>query len=307
MGRFFSLGWLADDLLNPSMTSDQFITLLPETPYAGDVARFQRIFSREQAVTKRLVQLNHPLLFKWLSFDIDREDAYFAAEERFAYDPTFISVNRENGHAHASYLVAMPVSLFEKSHREPIRLFRDVQRGLQKRLGADPAYSGHLTKNPLHPHWETHWQAKMPYDLVRLADSLDKSDKSRTRGITISIGRNCSLFDRIRQDAYREVLPFKRANKSEEDFRETLEGDAFHMNGKFSHPLTRQEVKGIAKSVSKWVWDKFSDEKFSAIQTRRINRRWKDGSLSQSKPWNSEGISRATWYRRQRAPKALLS
>jgi hypothetical protein len=281
------------------MTSNEFLELLPQKPYAADAAQFQRIVPRETAITKRLIQANHPLFLRWLLLDIDREDAY-ESHDRFCYEPHFISLNRDNGHAHLLYQVASGVSIGEKSHREPINLFKDVLHGLQKRLGADPSYSGHLVKNPYHPHWATHAQAVMPYDLVRLADSLDKSEKSRTRGLTIGIGRNCTIFERLRKDAYREVLPFKRSNRSREDFQGVMFDDAMRMNARFAQPLTRQEVLGIAKSVSKWVWDKFTVEKFSQIQTKRIQSRWKGEPLTKTKPWEPLGISRKTWYKRRK-------
>lgn len=286
----------------PVMTPSDFLSLIPSKPYAADFAELQHICSRETALTKRLIQVNHPLFLRFLLFDIDREDAYEAGE-RFCYEPHFVSVNKANGHAHLIYQVDAGVSVGEKSHREPIQLFKDVQHGLQKRLGADPAYSGHLVKNPFHPHWATHAQAVMPYDLVRLADSLDKSEKKRTRGLTIGIGRNCSLFDNLRRDAYREVLPFKRAKRTQDDFQKVMFEDALRMNARFAQPMVRQEVLGIAKSVAKWVWKNFTDVKFSEIQSKRRRKGIKGATVENTKPWEAEGISRRTWYRQKKAAK----
>lgn len=284
------------------MTHSQFLELLPERPYAADIARFQRVFSKENAITKRLVQINHPMIVNWVSFDLDEDDSYFVPEERGCPEPHFISVNRENGHAHAAYLVN---SVTMWGGRTPVvRLLEDVKHGLSKRMGSDPNFSGHLTKNPFNKHWETHWQAVAPYDLSRLADCLDRNDKKRSRGVTIGVGRNCSIFDRLRRDAYREVLPFKRTGRSEEDFCEVMFSDALRMNRRFASPLCQQEVKGIAKSVSKWVWDRFSDAEFSKIQSQRRRKGIVGPTLKEAKPWEAEGISESTFFRRKRASKA---
>lgn len=284
------------------MNASDFLELLPARPYAADIARFQRIFCKETAITKRLLQFNHPDVINWISFDLDKDDSYFVPEERSCPEPHFIAVNRENGHAHASYRIN-PVTMWG-GRSEVKRLLRDVKVGLSHRMGSDPAFSGHLTKNPFCKHWETHWQAVAPYDLSRLADCLDKKDKRASRSVIISIGRNLDLFDRLRQDAYREVLPFKKAKRTEEDFRELMEADALRKNERFPIPLPYQEVKGIAKSISKWVWNKFSEEKFSEIQSKRRRKGIKGPMIKDAKPWLAEGISESTWFRRRRAAKA---
>lgn len=263
---------------------------------------------RARAVELSHIQPNEPLLKKWLTFDLDGDNSYFAPEERNCPDPHFISVNRENGHAHVGYLIENAVSWFEKSHRDPIKLFRDVERGMGRRLGADPDYRGFVCKNPTHKRWETHWKAILPYDLAKLADCLDKSDKKSSKRLVIGVGRNCSLFDSLRQDAYREVLSFKKDGRTEGEFRSLMESDALRINARFAVPMYQQEVKGIAKSISKWVWERFSTKRFSEIQKARADSRWSKVPTAESiKPWDMEGVSRATWYRRKKQPNTILS
>lgn len=283
------------------MTQTDFLSLLPENPYCVDVIG-QRLLIRPriQAVEHLLIQPNAPMQRQWLVFDLDHDDSYFIPDERGCPDPHFISVNRLNGHAHVGYLLDQAVTKHEKSRRAPIELYEDVERGLSRRMGADPAYKGLLCKNPTHPHWETHWQAQRAYDLVRLADCLDKKDKKKSPGVVIGFGRNCSIFDRLRKIAYSEVLAFKKEGRSEESFRQVMEGDALRINGRFAMPLMNAEARGIARSVSKWVWQRFSLKKFSEIQSKRVSKRWEGKeTLVKTMPWEAEGISRRTWYRRQ--------
>jgi len=71
---------------------------------------------------------------------------------------------------------------------------------------------------------------------------------------------------------------------------------------RFNQPLPRSEVRGIVKSVANWTWKHFTPQTFNKIQRARIKKRWKDHTpLSVSKPWEAEGISRATWYRQRKA------
>jgi len=246
-------------------------------------------------------------------FDIDSEDAYDRAEERGCPPPTFIALNRENGHGHAGYLLESPVSAFVRSSRKAMCFYEDVERGLARKLGADPAYAGFLSKNPLSPRWETDWQARIPYRLDTLNDCLDKTDKRRIKRTAMSgIGRNVTVFDFIRANAYRQWLKYTKDGRSAEEFAAFLADEAHGINRTFRPPLHNAEINGIARSVAKWVLDKFSLKRFSDIQAERGRRSWsRTETRSAMKPWTLEGISRSTWYRRQKPqlclPTELLS
>jgi hypothetical protein len=73
------------------------------------------------------------------------------------------------------------------------------------------------------------------------------------------------------------------------------------LNLQFPNPLGYGELKDIVRSVAGWTWENFTEEAFSAIQRARINKRWKDHvAESTTKPWESMGISRRTYYSRKR-------
>jgi hypothetical protein len=289
------------------MKQAEFLLKIPEKPYCAVDPR-KRLFirPREKAIALPHIQPNHRFSRNWLTFDIDEDFAYFAPEDRNCPEPHFIAINAENGHAHIGYLLDTAVALHDKSRREPIMLYRDVERGLGRRLGADPSYHGATCKNPFSDRWKTSWHAVRPYDLAKLVDCLDRSDKKRSR-MVLGVGRNCSLFDSLRIDAYREVLPFKKENRSEAEFRAVMESDALRYNARFASPLLHTEVRGIAKSISKWVWERFSTEKFSERQSARVKRRWaKVQTLAEMKPWEKDGVSRRTWERRRKAQSSGL-
>jgi len=279
-----------------------FTQRLSERPYCtNDFEHGIYQQCKQVAVERDFIQPNQRQAASWLIFDLDMDDAYFQAEKRSCPVPNFTAINRANGHAHIGYLLSSPVTMYEKSHSEPRRFLESVENGLCRRLGADAAYSGLMCKNPLSDRWEVDWQAKAPYELSRLNDWLDKSDKIKIPNFTTALGRNCTIFEGLRKLAYKQVLKFKKDGRSVEQFRIFLFGLALELNKEFSSPLFRQEVDGIAKSVAKWVWERFSVAKFSAVQAKRSAKRWEGVvSLEKSRPWEALGISRSTWQRRRK-------
>lgn len=286
-----------------SSQKERFKASLPSRPYCTD-SPTNGVYREPKcdALKRRLIQTNSDNFVRWMWFDVDHEDAWFRPEERGLPAPTMTVINPSNAHAHIGYELEAPVSLSSSSHQAPIELLLAVQRGITARLGADQGYSHTLSKNPLNGAWETDWQGQRPYDLLRLNDYLSSKDKRIVRrGSVAGLGRNCTIFEDLRQIAYRHVLKSKKSGETLEQFRKFLEGAATVMNCSFQNPLMAVEVLGIAKSVSKWAWERFSFERFSAIQSARAKRRWaKYGTpLSTSKPWEAEGISESTWRRRR--------
>jgi hypothetical protein len=100
------------------------------------------------------------------------------------------------------------------------------------------------------------------------------------------------------------VREFKRSGRTLEDFRIRLERVAAGINLQFPQALKLAEVRAIAKSVSRWTWRQFSDEKFrdrqKVLSARANAKRWANHVAdSSTKPWEALGISRPTYYRRK--------
>ena len=279
---------------------DVYRRSLPERPYCTNyIGRRPHIQNRDRAICYSHIQINSPLVWRWIVCDIDGEDGYERAEDRHCPKPNFIAMNRNNGHSHIGYLLEAPVTGFEKSSRHAIRFYDDIQRGLTHRLGADLSYGGFLCKNPCSSQWLTDWQAVRPYDLETLGDFLDKADKRRRPAPELSnVGRNVMLFDSLRVVAYRQWRIIRKRNGTFTQFEDLLHEIGARINSEFLLPLLRPEVRCVARSVAKWVWGKFSNEDFSRIQKARIAKRWADlPTLAAAQPWLAKGISRATWFR----------
>ena len=111
-------------------------------------------------------------------------------------------------------------------------------------------------------------------------------------------GRNCTLFNDLRQLCYREASHYFGNEHALSSRVLTL---ALAMNQQFAVPLSPREIRAIAKSVTKWISKRFSAEAFSEIQRCRANRRWVGHASAEiSKPWDTAGMSRATWYRQKK-------
>lgn len=134
-----------------------------------------------------------------------------------------------------------------------------------------------FTKNPNCDFWRTFVFNVPAYSLDYLADFVDLSNKPvfYQQIDEVAEGRNCDLFNQIKRIGYREVLQFKKANKNLSQFNEYLLSLLEQLNQHQQPPLAYRELKGIAKSAARWIWDRFSEAQFREIQSSRSKKRWK--------------------------------
>jgi len=256
-----------------------FPDLIPAKPYCADYLHEGLLIrSKPAALRRRHIQLNGPACFTWMPLDLDRPDAADAHDQTGLPQPNVIMINRENGHAHAAYLLATPVARHSAARMGPLRFYGAVERGLARRLGADRHYAGLIAKNPLHDSWEVEWRREQPYTLAELATWLSPSDMALDRSVptTLGAGRNVTVFDQLRAVAYRELLKFKRDDAGiagHAAFEARMQAMALGINAQFLTPLKQSEVRAIAKSVSKWTWSRFTPERFSQLQSYRAQSR----------------------------------
>ena len=258
----------------------RFEHLLPDRPYCTDEPSHGLVIrARLLALRRAFLQLNTPHTFRWLAFDVDRPDAAFAAEEANVAPPNVAVINVANRHAHLLYALRDPVHTTFAARQAPLRYLADIERGMGRRLGADPGYTGLIAKNPLSRRWRTRWAAPFPYGLEQLDADLSRADKRRppARAEQIGLGRNCSLFDALRHRAYRDVRTFKTRGLAESAFRSHLEHLAAELNREFTHSpaglLSRGDLRAIAKSIARFCYRRMSPGRFSAVQRHRAEAR----------------------------------
>lgn len=264
---------------------DNWQDLIPAHPLATDVfADGVRRMPRDEALRHANIEFNTASQIRWFNFDLDQDDSYDALDRANLPMPNIYVQNRSNGHGHALYAVDAFIGLTDASRMAPIRLAADVQRGMTRRLGADPRYANRLAKNPVDGRWASSFMAPSPYHLGDLLAALDRADIRRPpeRLDMTGLGRNCDLFDLVRVWAYREIRTAKRV-MSAEQWRSAVFAEVAIHNLDFGQPLPYSETRSIAKSIANWTWKRFSTGEFSQIQASRRVR----GAASQQRKTRS--------------------
>jgi hypothetical protein len=266
-----------EEQLNLDLFED--VNRWPRRPYCtNDLAEGLRIRSLSSALRQRYIQANPPHLRVWSIHDVDRPGAAIAWETAGLPPPSWAATNRMNGHAHLVWGLRAPVLVEGLGARDaPMRYLCAVESMMRARLQADTGYSGLITKNPSHPLWRTLRGPVQAYDLEDLAEYLPDIEKHfprRRRVEEVGLGRNVTLFDRLRHWAYRHVREYRGGGlQGWNAWLSSCNSRALIYNGDFQVPLLGREVWHIAKSVAKWCWQRFdekaSDARFSQLQAYR--------------------------------------
>lgn len=249
----------------------KFTEQLPRKPYCTNKLGAMKVRSKVHALQHRYLQHNQPKLVAFMVFDVDYDQATFAWDDAGLPPPLWVATNPKNGHAHLCYALSAPVSRSNLSRLEPLRYLAAIEAALCDRLGADIGYSGLICKNPLHPHWKTIWYDVEPYDLSYLEEfcgDISHYTDRRRKWTEYGLGRNVTLFENVREWAYKAVRDFWYPN-GEEHWCDAVLARCETINGQFKSPLDIHESDAVSKSVAKWVWRHFTPEKFRAIQAAR--------------------------------------
>ncbi|MBU9348664.1 replication initiation protein [Burkholderia multivorans] len=250
----------------------------PRKPYCtNDLAAGLRVRSLQTALTHSYIQANPPHLRVWSIHDIDRQGGVLAWEDADLPPPTWASKNKTNGHAHLVWGLSAPVLVEGMGARDaPMRYLCAVESLMRAKLEADAGYAGLITKNPSHPLWETLRGPRLAYELSELAEYLPNIEKHlpRRRVEEVGLGRNITLFDRLRKWAYANVRDYKGGGlETWNAWLSLANSQALTRNADFANPLDGREVWHIAKSVAKWTYRHFdveaSDARFHALQSHR--------------------------------------
>ena len=256
-----------------NITLDRFFNALPDYPRSTNNFEHGSYKNRkEEAIYNRYIQHNRNQKIHYLAFDIDYDEAYWAANDALLPPPTIITLNGNNGRGHLLYELKDPITICDE-HPKPNLYAKDIHENYTTRLNADTDYTGSITKCPLHSSYRVYTNDSAIYTLADLKDYALPSPSKAKRCKPSSgayLGRNCQLFEQCRMWAY-HAWREASSNRSKFD-ADVLKWCQDYNTSKFEQPLNFNEVKGIAKSVVKWVWNEFSKEIFSEIQSRRGQR-----------------------------------
>lgn len=229
----------------------------------------------QRALEYPYVQVNPPWMAMCLTFDIDRPGGADAWRYADLPEPLATVTSRETGRAHIIYALASPVLLGEKSQPKPRRLLAAIEGAMGNRLGADPAYNGLLTKNPLNnKEWEVWWSLQIAkYQLMQLSACLTDEEIykywPRKGNINLSAtGRKMSTFIHTRLWAYRAIN--KNWDGSFNAWQEIVIAEANRYNkAEHKHPLPDIIIRSIGRSVARFSWKEITKEGFIEIQRYR--------------------------------------
>lgn len=276
----------------------------PRRPYCThDKEAGLRIRSFRRAVQMPYIQPNPPNRRSWAVFDIDHQDAENAWRRAGLPPPTWTTINSRNGHAHCAWGLRTPVLVAGMGARDaPLRYLASIESLMQERLGADPRYSGVITQNPGDLVWLTLRGPQMYYDLSELAAHLPGIEtyipKKKKHEEQAGLGRNVSLFDKLRSWAYSAIRPFWGGGlHGWNGWLSMCNSRAMVYNADFCSPLGGKEVWHLARSVAKWTWQHTTQEGFSDWQAAQGRK----GGVASGKVRASASENKAASARLMRA------
>ena len=299
-------------MLQQSFVFDNFIENLPKKPYCSDdLSQGVLIRPKLTAIKYKYIQPNSPFYQYYFVLDLDYESAL--SEILYSLDgvpmPNFVAENPQNGRLHAFFELKTPIYTTDASRQKPIMLANAVYLRLRELFNADMGYSGLISKNPIHEQWRTYSIRKSPYSLNELSSKLDidwnEAKKVPKQDEAVGLGRNCYVFHTARHWAYVEIRKYR--GKTYSNWLEAVIEHCLKLNDGITEPMQYNEIKGIAKSISRYCWKKdaycyheFIDRqsrkgKLGGLKSGAVRRK---NSLTEKQPWLDLGISRATYYRR---------
>jgi len=262
-------------LLSENLDLFEDTTRFPRKPYCSDSKGAHCIRTLQKALLKPYIQINPPHLRVWSIFDIDRPRAALAWEDANLPAPAWAAVDKVTTKGHLVWGLSVPVLVNAPDMRiAPLRYLCAVESAFKSKLNADMGFSGLITKNPAHDQWRVLRGSRHNYDLAELAEWVDlPKHLPKRKPEQVGLGRNITVFEWLRQYAYRNIRSYKTDVKNYVLWQSHLNNKALERNGDFTNPLQGNEVWHISKSISKWTWNRFdiaqSDRKFSQIQAHR--------------------------------------
>jgi len=298
-----------------SLALDSFQETLPKKPYCtNDLSQGLLIRPKEMAVKFKYLQPDHPYYQNYLILDLDYESSLI--EILYSMTgvplPNLLVENKENGRSHIFFNLKTPIYKTNASKLKPIIYANAVLRRLQSLFNADIGYSGLIAKNPIHEQWRAYTLRDKPYSLNELASKLEIDWKEANKPIkqneAIGLGRNCYVFHTARFWAYRAVRDFR--GKTYNQWLQTVIDHCLKLNEGITEPMQYGEVKGIAKSISRYCWkrDAYCYQEFiqrqaykGALGGAKSKRTPMADSEATTKPWEAMGISRAWYYKQKKS------
>jgi hypothetical protein len=239
---------------SPETKARLYANLSPK-PYCTNNFQKQGLLIRpkEQAFTYAYLQLNNHWSDTYLIFDVDRPGAALAWEDAEILAPTFVTINPSNWHAHLVFELITPV--WKQGSEKPIKWLNAIKKGLTEILGADPGYTGLISKNPNHKRWDV-LDFGGRHELVELSESAEMYQRRSNRTLKAlqdqfaAQGESNFLFNGGRFYGY--WVGRQCANWDE--LRDKLATHLEKLCISRSAPIRKRRIEYLAKAIADWVW-----------------------------------------------------
>jgi hypothetical protein len=236
-------------------TATRLYDNLSDKPYcSNDFTYGLKIRPKKTAFSRyAYLQLNNHWSDTYLIFDVDRSGAALAWDDADILAPTFITINRQNGHAHLVYELITPV--WKNASEKPIKWLKSIKRDLTEILGADTGFTGLISKNPNHSRWDV-LDFGGRNELVELSESAEvallrspRPPKALHDKFT-GEGESNFLFNGGRFYGY--WIGRQCANWDE--LRDRLSTHLSNLCISRNEPIRRRRIEYMAKYIADWVW-----------------------------------------------------
>ena len=235
----------------------------------ADIKSYSVIRNLNQGLDKLYIEINPINSYEWIVIDCDYEVPYF--EDMVVY-PNYIVKNPDNNKAHLFFKVSA-VHRNKSSSYKAQEYYHSIRIGLTLLFKGDLGFSQVLCKNPLvDDFWRVEHIHDTEYDLSELADYCDFLPKNLSKAKNIEdlgLGRNCSIFENVRHQAYK--LPVN------ENLYDRIYYLCQQENMVFTTPLLDKEIKHIAKSITKYVSSRDNKFWYQKLVERQSERGKKSG------------------------------
>lgn len=272
------------------MILNQIEKNLPVKPYCTNQLGYLNIRPKLQAMTNKYLQYNHNNLSS-LIYDLDYEvDINDFFNDPKIPTPNLISINKDNGHGHAFYVLNKPVyqANFNQTKHKAYKYACRIDRGLTDVLNADLGYSKLIAKSVWNDSWRNEELHSNLFELSELADYIPQNFKDKRRRIEpVGLGRNCIVFDNARQWAYRNFGSGNYLNFEFWNFE--VEQHVRTVNAQMIPPLQESEIRSISRSIAKYCWknirmsfEEWGDkrrERSIAVRSTQSNKKAEDVKL----------------------------
>ena len=247
------------------------VMMCSSTLKSGDVRTYT--LPKNIALTYEHIQINHENLSKFIVIDDDGLDPSNFLDLPVA-PPNLVIVNPKTGHSQKWYFLQEGVTRTHHGSEKAKNYYSTTVFKLTAIYNGDPNYSGFLARNPLSkrhivfsPHSEPYTLDQLNASIGVTSDDYDsqnryKSDaflliadycrRNRKLSEVSGIGRNCTIFEILRHQAYREWQEYP----SEQAFANYLQSEAYKINkNRFANDLLPEnELKHIANSIARYCF-----------------------------------------------------